>query len=79
VQPPPLPAEQAPGDRLAGQGVPEGEHVRFILGHHVLGHQVAQDGDELVLAAAGDGGQQVEGDAPAQDGGGVDHPALVGG
>jgi hypothetical protein len=30
---------------------------------------------ELVLAAAGDGGQQVEGDAPAQ-GGGVDHPAL---
>jgi hypothetical protein len=58
--------------------VAEGEQVRLLL-HHVLGHQVVQDGDELVLAAAGDGGQQVEGDTPAEDGGGVDHPALAGG
>jgi hypothetical protein len=27
----------------------------------------------------GDGGQQVEGNTPAEDGGGVDHPALAGG
>jgi hypothetical protein len=76
VQPPPLPAEQTPGDRLPGQGVPEGEHVRLLLDHHVPGHQVAQDRDQLVLAAAGDGGQEVEGDPAAEDGGGVDHPAL---
>jgi hypothetical protein len=78
VEPSPLPAEQAPGDRLAGQGVPEGEDVGLLLDHHVLGGQVAEDRDQLVLAAAGDGGQQVEGDAPAEDGGGVDHPPLPG-
>jgi hypothetical protein len=53
VEPPPLPAEQPPADGLAGQGVAEGEQVRLLLHHHVLGHQVVQDGDELVLAAAG--------------------------
>ena len=77
VQATALPAEQAPGDRLAGQGVPEGEQVGLLLDHHVLGHQVAQDPDQLVLAAAGDGGQEVKGDPPAEDGGGVDHPALL--
>jgi hypothetical protein len=76
VQPAALASEQPPGDRLAGEGVAEGEGVRVLLDHDVPGDQVAQDGDQLVLAAAGDGGQQVERDAPAQDGGGVDHPAL---
>src|SRR6266540_1750173 len=65
VQAAPLATEQPAGDRLPGEGVPEGEHVRLLLDDHVLGHQVPQDADELVLPAAGDGGEQVERDPPA--------------
>ncbi len=53
VQPAALPAEHLVGDRLAHQRVPERELVLAGLDQDAPGDQVAQHGDELVLARAG--------------------------
>ena len=72
MQPAALPAEHLVGDRLAHQRVPERELVLAGLDQDAPGDQVAQHGDELVLARTGHIGEQVERDAVAEHGGRLD-------
>ena len=56
----------------------ERERVLALLHQQPALHEGAQDGDHLVLARAGDRGQQVELGPAAQDRGGLDEAALLG-
>ena len=77
VQPPPLPAQHLPGQRLAQQGVPEAELVVVGLGQHAARDQLAQHCDQLLLGLAGHGRQEVEGHPLPQYRGGLRDPPRV--
>ena len=76
VQPPALPPEQRAGDRLADQRVPEHEFVLARFHEHAAVDELAQGPDELRLAHPGHRGQQVERDALAEHGGGLEETQL---
>ena len=67
VDPPVLAPEEALLDRLAGEVVAEAEHVGFQLDQQTARDEVSQHGDERGLIEAGHGGEDVEGDPPAED------------
>ncbi len=71
-----LATEQLAGDRLARQGVTEAEHVGLVLQDDAAGDQLAEGVDQFVLVAARHRGEQVEGDALAEHGRGLDHAQL---
>jgi hypothetical protein len=67
VQPPAFLPEQLLGDGLPNEGVPERELVLARLDEHPRRNQLAQRGDQLVLAHIRDHSKQVELEAVPED------------
>ena len=77
MEPPALPPQELTLDGVAHQGVAEAELVVVLLEQQAALHQAPQVGDQLVLGAAGHGGQHVERRMAAEHRGGLHDAAVV--
>ena len=78
VQPPLLPPEEVVVDRLAGQGVAEGEHVLLLLDEQAAPDEGAEVDDEVALGGVRHRREEVEVDATPEHRRRLEHAALVG-